>query len=307
MHRVRTLCVALGLTAVLLMAAGTSTVLAQNPRPAKDEPESLAGLMRNMGAGPQTPVTVLTAPAVQKELKLTEAQKGKVFNLSVSATQRQRDQFQSAFLGGQMNPRGLLAARDELRQQNDQAIANILDSTQRERFNQIVLRAEGPLSVARPDIAAKLRLNDTQREYVQSIVMQMQQNQFVLFARMRQGAAAGQVNPGQVSQLREMMAKVRDEATQQVGKVIDRKQKDAFNKLLGKPFDLSKLDGDADPGPAETAPASGATAKDNDKDKDKDKDKEPPKADGAAPREKSARGAGTSRKKARTRTTKPGP
>lgn len=299
MHRVRTLCAAIGLTVALSAVAGISTALAQNPGAGNDAPESLAGLLRNMGAGPQTPVTVLMAPAVQKELKLTEAQKGKVFNLSVAASQKQRDQFQSAFLGGQMNPRELQAARDDLRRENDQAIAKILEDAQRERFTQIVLRAEGPLSVARPEIASRLRLNDTQREYVQSIVMQMQQTQFLLFARMRQGAAAGQVNPGQVSQLREMMAKVRDEATQQVGKVIDRKQKDAFNKMLGEPFDLAKLDAGADSGSAETAGASA-------------REKEAAKAradDTPAPEKKPARGAASSRKtkKARPRTAKPGP
>jgi hypothetical protein len=92
----------------------------------------------------------------------------------------------------------------------------------------------------------------------------MQRNQFMMFARLRQGAAMGQgpVGPGQVAQLREMMAKVRDEAVQQVAKVIDAKQKAAFNKMLGEPFDLAKLDPEASPesGTAAATPSPTATA-----------------------------------------------
>src|SRR5438067_534741 len=92
MQRVRIFRAVLGLSLAL---GGASTALAQaTVRPAEGQggPESLAGLLRQMGAGPQTPITVLMAPAVQQELKLTETQKGKVFNLSVAAMQKQRDQ-----------------------------------------------------------------------------------------------------------------------------------------------------------------------------------------------------------------------
>jgi hypothetical protein len=198
--------------------------------------------MRDAGTGPQTPITVLMAPGVQKELKLTDAQKTKVFGLSVSASQKQRDHFQSAFLSGGLDPQAMMAARDNMRRDNEQAVAKILDETQKERFNQIVLRAEGPLAVARPEIASKLKLNGNQREYVQSIMMQMQRNQFMLFMRLRQSAAAGQAGPGQFAQLRGMMADLRGDAVSQLGKVIDAKQKAAFNKMLGEPFDLTKLD-----------------------------------------------------------------
>lgn len=256
MNRVHTFRVAVSL-AVVALSAVVPFSRARAQAPGRDEgasgqTESLAGLARTMGSGPQAPITILMAPAVQRELKLTDAQKHKIFGLSVSAAQKQRDQFQSIFFGGDgaggmNNPQGMLAARDGLRRENDQAISRILEDSQKERFNQIVLRAEGPLAVARPDVAAKLGLKDTQRQYVQSIMTQMQQNQFLLFARMRQGAAMGQVGPGQVAQLRQMMEKARDGAVQQLSKVIDAKQKAAFNKMLGEPFDLAKLDPDATP------------------------------------------------------------
>jgi len=45
----------------------------------------------------------------------------------------------------------------QIREQTDREIAQILEAKQKERFDQIVLQNEGPLAVARPEIAAKLK------------------------------------------------------------------------------------------------------------------------------------------------------
>src|SRR5262249_55119766 len=60
-----------------------------------------------------------------------------------------------------------------------------------------------------------------------------------LIMTIRQGAATGQFNP---SQIRTLTAQLRQQAGQEIGKVIDRKQKNTFNKMLGEPFDIDKLD-----------------------------------------------------------------
>lgn len=258
--------------------------------------DSLASVMRSMGSGPQTPITVLMAPAVQKELKLTDAQKTKVFNLSVSSMEKQRDHVQSMLLGGGMrNPQAMMASRDAMRRDNERAIAGILDDKQQTRFDQIVLQAEGPLAVARPEVASKINLNAQQREYVQSIVFDLQRSQFQMFMNIRRAMAAGQ-GGGQVSQVREMMGKLRSEAVQQLGKIIDRKQKAAFNKLLGEPFDLAKLDATAT-SESETAKTDGDTAKETEKDADKDKDAKP------AGTSTSGKSSKSSRKKVRSKST----
>jgi hypothetical protein len=124
----------------------------------------------------------------------------------------------------------------QIRQETDKGLGEILDAKQKERLDQISLQVEGPLAVARPEIAAKLRLNENQQNTVQEIMMQMRQE---LFVAMRQGAATGQVNP---AQMREMATQLRKEAVNEVSKVIDAKQRAAFNKLLGAKFDTTKLE-----------------------------------------------------------------
>jgi len=244
MFRIRTDVVMTGLTVVLSAIASMSR--AQGLPGAGGLAGAQGGGMMGMG-GQNSPVMILLAPSIQKELKLSEEQKSKVYSLAKTSGQKGRDLAQSmSFGGGYANPQALMEAGRKLRQETDQSIAGILDDTQKERLDQITLQVEGPLAVARPEIAAKLRLNDNQNEYVQNVLMQMRRD---LIMTMRQGAAAGQFDP---SQARALATKLRKQAVQEISKVIDRKQKAAFNKMQGEPFDVSKIETESassDPGP----------------------------------------------------------
>jgi hypothetical protein len=178
-----------------------------------------------------------------------------------------------AFAGG-ANPQMMMETGMRIRQETDQGIAKLLDPKQKERLDQIALRAEGPLAVARPEIAAKLGLNETQQEYIQGIVMQMRRE---LMMTIRQGAASGQFNPGQI---RTLTAQLRQQAGQEIGKVIDRKQKTTFNKLLGEPFDIDKLDSETASADATlAAPADPSKPGETPQAKDAPQTKEAPAAD----------------------------
>jgi hypothetical protein len=219
---------------------------------------------------------ILLAPSVQKELKLNEEQKTKVYNFARTASQKHRDLMQKMMFGGNANPQAMMQASWQVRQENDKAIAQILEPKQKERLDQIVLQHEGPLAVARPEIAAKLRLNETQQEYVQGILVEMRRE---LMMSIRQSMATGQYSPAQG---RELSAQLRKQAVMDISQVIDAKQKKNFNSMLGAPFDLTKLEteatsaeasvggtadavgpGPGDPAQAKEAPAAGTeTAKD---------------------------------------------
>jgi hypothetical protein len=191
---------------------------------------------------------ILLAPSVQKELKLTEEQKTKVYSFAKTASQRSRELMQAmAFGGGGANPQAVMEAGMQIRQETDREIGQILEAKQKERFDQIVLQNEGPLAVARPEIAAKLKLNENQQEYVRGVMIEMRRE---LMMTMRQGAATGQFSP---SQMREVSAQLRKEAVKEISTIIDRKQQKTFNSMLGAPFDLSKLE-------SETASAEAAVA-----------------------------------------------
>jgi hypothetical protein len=298
MLRNRTFAAATGLAVILSALAPTSRAQAP-PGPGGMPGQAPAGMGMGMGmgmmgqaAGQNNPVMLLLAPSVQKELKLSDAQKTKAYSLAKAASQRGREIFQALMLnGGNADPQAMMAAGMQHRQETEQAIAKVLDAKQKERFNQIALRAEGPLAVARPEVAAKLRLNEAQNEYVHEVMTQMRQE---LFLAMRQGAANGQVNPGQA---RAMATQLRRNAVQEISKVIDRKQKAAFEKMLGAPFDLTKLEAEtastsADPTAEPSKPADTPQAKDApaaaDQGKEKGKEKETTK-ESTGPARKSGR------------------
>ena len=240
------------------------------PRPGAD---ATADPTRGQGGvfnqqGNANALVILMAPAVQEELKLTEDQKNQVFKLVRAAGAKTREMIQSMFRaggggGGGGNPQAMMAAFAQFRQENERAAEQVLQSDQKERFNQIMLRVEGPLAVARPEIAAKLGLSQQQNRQVQGTWVQMMQT-------LRESMLAGQVgngfgngngvgfNRGMLQANSEDTMKLRDAAAQQIGRILNSKQKDAFNKMLGEPFDIAKID------PQLAGPAAVVASKDAD-------------------------------------------
>ena len=75
-----------------------------------------------------------------------------------------------------------------------------------------------------------------------------------------------QVDP---SQMRVLATRLRENAVQEISKVIDRKQKAAFNKMLGEPFDTAKIESEtASLDPTATAPADASKPADTPETKD---------------------------------------
>ena len=76
-----------------------------------------------MGMGPAEgqggPLMVLLAPSVQKELKLKEDQKAKIYAFTQKASQKNRDLRQTRMFGGNANPQAMMEAGRQLRQETD--------------------------------------------------------------------------------------------------------------------------------------------------------------------------------------------
>jgi len=234
---------------------------------------SLARSQSAPGIGPESPLVILMAPSVQKELKLTDEQKDKVYNVVRDASQKSRQLMQQVMMRGGGDPRGLIDAGQALRRENDLAIGNLLEKKQNARFEQIVLQSEGPLAVGRREIATKLQLSANQNQAVQAVMGQFQQMRFQMMMMARRAAMTG----APAGNIEQETRKLREETVRQLGKIVTKKQKDAFNEMLGAPFDISKISAE---------PAQGETASEK-----KDGAEEPPaaKVDDATTKVKSSR------------------
>ncbi len=248
----------LSLAATLTAAGAGASAQAQAPGP------DGGGLARAVG----TPVgvnslMVLMAPAVQTELKLTDDQKTQVFELAREAQQRGRERLQAMLQSG--NPQAFLAAGLQIRKENEAAAGKLLKPEQKARVDQIMLQVEGPLAVVHPDVAEKLNMTPKQNQQVQATMMQMALAVRQMVMEQAQ-AGNGFAALGPAGLPREAMTRVRAAATQQLGRILDAKQKFRFNAMLGAPFDLAKIDPElaqpaAPPASATaTATASGAGA-----------------------------------------------
>jgi hypothetical protein len=117
---------------------------------------------------------LVMAPAVQKELKLTDAQKSQLKKLELSGAQKRRQVF-SKNRQGSSDPEKMRSLIESQRREQEQAVAKILDKKQKDRLSEIELQREGIMAVARTDIAKKLELTSSQSEKIKEIIDEMQE------------------------------------------------------------------------------------------------------------------------------------
>jgi hypothetical protein len=158
---------------------------------------------------------------------------------------------------GGANFEAMRANFEKLQQETDDAIAKVLNPRQLERLKQIELRRDGPAAFAKQEIAEKLNLSPDQVESVQMVLNQMRQTQRERFQELRRNDA-GNGNGGfdreamkqrrdspeskaQMAKLQQDSEKLRSQALQEMTQILRRKQRETYNRMLGKAFDLSKL------------------------------------------------------------------
>lgn len=97
----------------------------------------------------------------------------------------------------------------------------VLNSSQFERLLQLELQAEGPMAIARPDIAEKLGLSESQLAQIRKV---MEENR------------PPRPEPGSPPPSREDMEKQRKEVENKVLAVLSTSQKSEWAKMKGAPF-----------------------------------------------------------------------
>jgi Spy/CpxP family protein refolding chaperone len=238
---------------------------------------------------------LLTAAAIQEELKLTADQKAQIKRV-VDRLARKRQELIAEWnkqLSRNRNALGvngqpgqspqedagaqpasgsaMVEILETTRAEADALIAGILKRTQRERLDEIELRRQGVLAVLRPDIAEKLNIGPDQQEQLEMVMTEARDEvlQFIQTRRqaiLRNATPDGRVDPkamraraespegkAEITQVHQRGKQIQDRTIREIVKVLTKRQRQRFNAMLGKPFDLAKLDGSdraAGPGPA---------------------------------------------------------
>jgi hypothetical protein len=166
-------------------------------------------------------------------------------------------------LGDQPDPQERLAfltrvrsERESLASKTDAAILRVLNRPQRTRLDEIHLQAEGPIAFTRPELQERLNLGPDQVEEIMTIIAEGK----VSMSRVSEIAddamsRAVPVKPGekptidqsQAAALKSAQEKARKESglirssmNREISRVLTKKQRSNYQRMLGEPFDLGK-------------------------------------------------------------------
>jgi hypothetical protein len=215
---------------------------------------------------PGVEMLLLRIQSVQEELKMTDAQKKE----QESIIQRRSQKTQQARRDTKDADK-FRAARDAILTESKAATEANLEPEQRKRLDEIQLQAQGPLAFDRPDsgsgryagppVSERLKLSDDQVRRVRAIFEQGEKEiakaaSFPIALDTKNGPPSAETIHKLVEspefQVSKQMARQagRDASAaliRRIEEVLTDAQRKAYHKLLGEPFDLSKLQSRARP------------------------------------------------------------
>ncbi|HRF59462.1 MAG TPA: hypothetical protein PLH94_06045 [Fimbriimonadaceae bacterium] len=185
------------------------------------------GIM-GMRGGMDSPLALLRRNDVQKDIALTEEQKGKLTKLQEEAQakmQEAREQMQ----GGGGDRQAMMDAMRKMNEDMGKKANEILTKEQQKRLKEIAIQLGGSRIAFRDDIAKELgitadqkskyeRLQTDQRNAMQSVLEKVQN---------------GELDREEVPAIREKNNKAMDA---EVDKILTQAQKDKLKEMSGKPF-----------------------------------------------------------------------
>ena len=197
--------------------------------------------------------SLLDAPSVAEELKLTEGHKARLRD----ATRPFRAESLRLFRKVRDTNGGRGEEADQLRAEivglqraGDEAVLAILDRRQRVRLEQIALQQEGPWALTRPEFAARLNMHPGRSEVIRALFDEYEAR--TEQERQREAERLGPVPDNKDAKAweayargakrhRHEEARRREALVRSVFKVLRPKQREASAAMLGAPFDLETL------------------------------------------------------------------
>lgn len=187
----------------------------------------MQGMAGMRGAGG---LFLLRSPDVQKDLKLTDEQKTKLEDAVKKETEKRQEQMASMKDGG-FDKDKMQAAFKEMAEMADKTIKDILNADQQKRLKQITWQQAGSAVFADKDVETGLKLTDEQKEKLQGINAEMQEDV----------RAIARESQGNREEMQSKIASLRKETMEKAEEVLTAEQKKTFTAMLGSKFE-GKID-----------------------------------------------------------------
>jgi hypothetical protein len=183
------------------------------------------GRGRFMGGG----AFFLMAPNVQKDLKLSDEQVGKVQETLQAVREKHQDEFAGLRDASPEERQAKMAALTKT--MNDEIKKDLsLSPEQSTRFDQIALQARGLQAFADPAVAAKLKLTDDQKSKIQEIAESSR-------GQLR-GAFNKDASEEERAEARKKMAATQRENLSKAQALLTADQKKTWSEMTGKHIEI---------------------------------------------------------------------
>jgi flagellar biosynthesis/type III secretory pathway protein FliH len=189
----------------------------------------LTGVALGQRQGPglfNGPGRLIADPGVQKELKMTNVQLGKIRVALARVMQDHRDDL--AKIRGDTTLVERMQIMRVVGEDSRKAIGGILNAKQMKRFKQILWQEGGFRAMQDPEVQKELMITEEQREKLREIGQgAMKQLQEVFQGGNAQGA-------------QEQLEKIRKEAQEKAEALLTDEQKKTWKEMKGEPFALQR-------------------------------------------------------------------
>lgn len=195
-----------------------------------------------LGRGIDKP-TLLGLDQVRKELKVDEEQGKKIDGVLADFREARRGSFQRPSQDLSDEERQKLRAERqkkmaELIGKTEKQLAGMLKKEQSKRLDEIELQQQGVDGLAGEYAIKALKLSKETVEKIKAAIQDRNQKQMEAMAGMRRGG--GGFNREAFQEIREKNEKTRAETEKAILALLTKEQKEALEKLKGKPFELDR-------------------------------------------------------------------
>jgi len=171
------------------------------------------------------PGGMLMSPGVQKELKLTDDQVGKLKDSLGKVRDNHKDDFAKF---REMSNEDRQKLMKTIGDESQKAIAGVLNAKQMKRFKQLQWQVGGARALNDPEVQKALKLSDDQKKKLNTVFADSDKKMRELF----QG--------GNVEGAREKFQELRKQAQEKATGVLTADQKKSWKELKGEPFEFQR-------------------------------------------------------------------
>ncbi len=220
------------LLAASVLALFVGTADAQRPQQGQGRGGNLAG-------------QVVTNADLQKELKITDDQKGKFKDVAEKQTE-QTKKLRELFTGGGARPdrakmQEIQAEMTKVRDEVKKVTEDVLTSDQKKRIKQLEVQMMGLRAFTNEEVVKELKISDEQKTKIKEVSDEANKDLRAAGGGFQRPQPGQQPDPEKLAESRKKRTEITDKAMEKISATLSDDQKKTWTELTGPKADTSKF------------------------------------------------------------------